>query len=137
MRTTTRARRAALRTAVVAAALFATAAVAAPHASAQDHLGTCMDQEGVRYSTWNGWPVPDVTLREGSTGVCVRALQEALVTVGYVHSWDAATFVDGDFGPKTLDAVLRWQASYPAATGGADGIVGNRTWGYLLASAQG
>ncbi|MBT2471842.1 peptidoglycan-binding protein [Streptomyces sp. ISL-66] len=130
-------RRSAGRTAAVAAMLLAGVAAAVPSASAQDDLGTCMAQEGVRYSSWNGWAVPDVMLRQGSTGVCVRALQEALITVGYVHSWDVAGFVDGDFGPKTLDAVLRWQASYPTATGGADGVVGDRTWGYLLASAQG
>src|SRR5581483_3579508 len=43
------------------------------------------------------------TLHEGASGDDVKALQEALTKAGF------ATDADGDFGPKTLDAVKRFQ----------------------------
>ena len=61
-------------------------------------------------------PYPGVSLRNGSKGHSVRAVQARV---------DA--FVDGDFGAKTEAAVCRWQAANPVA-GPADGVVGPKTW---------
>ncbi|MFC9388613.1 peptidoglycan-binding domain-containing protein [Streptomyces venezuelae] len=76
-------------------------------------------------------------LARGSRGDCVRALQWALIRTNFVDSADVMTFIDGDFGPKTEAAVLRFQSRYPRETGGPDGIVGIKTWGYLLPAAEG
>lgn len=60
------------------------------------------------------------TLRLGSKGPAVTALQEALKAAG------ASIDADSMFGPKTHGAVVAFQR---AAGLGADGIVGPRTWG--------
>ncbi|MFD8636979.1 MULTISPECIES: peptidoglycan-binding protein [unclassified Streptomyces] len=130
-------RRTATRFGVLGATLLMTAGLAAPQASAQaGYLEACENQVGTRYAS-NGWPVPAVNLARGSRGDCVRALQWALVRTAFVDSSDAPTFIDGDFGPKTEAAVLRFQSKYPRETGGPDGIVGIKTWGYLIPAAQG
>ena len=36
--------------------------------------------------------------------------------------------VDGDFGPKTKEAVMKFQESYGLTK---DGIIGKKTWGKL------
>lgn len=59
------------------------------------------------------------TLRKGSTGPSVKALQQALIDLGYLS--DAA---DGNFGSNTLSAVIQFQAVNGLA---ADGIAGNKT----------
>src|SRR5262245_27409538 len=64
------------------------------------------------------------TLRMGSKGEEVTRLQEALKSRGYpVGS-------DGDFGPRTRDAVVDFQKKHGIA---ADGVVGAQTWDALLA----
>ncbi|MBP1743725.1 MAG: fused Zn-dependent amidase/peptidase/peptodoglycan-binding protein [Firmicutes bacterium] len=63
-----------------------------------------------------------VTLRYGSTGESVRALQQQLNSFGY------SLTADGIFGSITLSAVKSFQASKGLA---ADGIVGPLTWGAL------
>jgi peptidoglycan hydrolase-like protein with peptidoglycan-binding domain len=55
------------------------------------------------------------TLRRGSSGESVRALQGKL-------------FVDGVFGPNTEDAVRRFQHVHGLTV---DGIVGPKTWAKL------
>jgi peptidoglycan hydrolase-like protein with peptidoglycan-binding domain len=64
------------------------------------------------------------TLRMGSEGAAVRALQDQLNRAGVQPALDA----DGAFGPRTLAAVRAFQSA-----GGltADGIVGPRTWALL------
>lgn len=68
------------------------------------------------------------TLRRGSTGVAVAALQRALVTLGQ----DIA--VDGQFGPNTERAVRTFQTS---AGIGVDGIVGPQTKKAISAALAG
>ncbi len=60
------------------------------------------------------------TLREGMRGQAVRDLQEELRRLGHF-----AGRTDGIFGPRTLAAVLAFQAQEGIAT---DGIVGPVTW---------
>ena len=59
------------------------------------------------------------TLRKGSTGPNVKALQEALKELGYLS--DAA---DGNFGNNTKNAVVQFQAVNGLA---ADGLAGHQT----------
>jgi lysozyme family protein len=64
----------------------------------------------------------DPTLRQGEKGESVRRLQERLKHVGFDLK------VDGDFGPKTLEAVQSFQRRVGLEP---DGIVGPRTWAKL------
>jgi L,D-peptidoglycan transpeptidase YkuD (ErfK/YbiS/YcfS/YnhG family) len=59
------------------------------------------------------------TLRVGSTGAGVRCLQTRLNQLGF-----GAGPVDGQFGPMTRDAVVRFQRARRLAV---DGVVGRRT----------
>ncbi len=85
--------------------------------------------------TWealpDGGPMP--TLQQGSTGDVVRSLQRVL-TNGAAGQWDTTPQgVDGDFGPHTrssVEAFQRWGGV------GADGIVGDQTWGVSLHAAN-
>jgi peptidoglycan hydrolase-like protein with peptidoglycan-binding domain len=61
----------------------------------------------------------------GSTGEAVRELQRALNSKGA----NPQLAVDGDFGPKTLAAVLAFQKAHSLIV---DGIVGVKTWTELL-----
>ena len=66
---------------------------------------------------------PPPTQREGDSGPLVRVIQAALNNNGF--NVGAA---DGDFGPKTKQAVMNFQRSRGL---GADGIVGPMTWAAL------
>ncbi|GAA0324773.1 hypothetical protein GCM10010302_74880 [Streptomyces polychromogenes] len=79
------------------------------------------------------WEIPTVVLAKGSSGVCVRGLQDALLEAGAVRAEDRPGFVDGSFGPKTYNAVMAFQ-SRSGITGGADGVVGRYTWHHLIAT---
>ena len=70
------------------------------------------------------------TIRKGSTGEAVKTLQRLLRQLQYVNL-DGKTLliVDGNFGSNTEAAVKRWQKNH---LGGADGIVGIKTWNKLL-----
>ena len=68
-------------------------------------------------------PKPRRTLRMGSSGEDVRALQTTLQTLGFLN--DAA---DGKFGAKTREAVRKFQKKSGLAV---DGIVGAATWAAL------
>ena len=61
-------------------------------------------------------------LVRGDKGDLVRKLQSALVRYG------AQIAVDGDFGPRTEAAVLRFQSRQGLSV---DGMVGTETWGAL------
>lgn len=63
-----------------------------------------------------GYPV----VKQGSKGVYVAVLQDALNNLGY-----NAGIIDGVFGNNTKNAVVRYQASKGLAR---DGIVGCNTW---------
>lgn len=72
---------------------------------------------------------PTPTLRANSRGNCVKALQYLLNQwISYKKVPIAKLVVDGSFGPKTLDAVYRFQRMYGL---GVDGIVGPKTWSKL------
>ena len=60
------------------------------------------------------------TLRFGDRGADVMQLQLALSRAGY-----AVGGIDGIFGPKTLNALRRFQAANGLAI---DGIAGMNTW---------
>lgn len=63
------------------------------------------------------------TLRKGMRNEDVKMLQEALNKYGYNLK------VDGDFGPKTYDAVIDFQKTHGLMV---DGVVGMNTWAALL-----
>jgi peptidoglycan hydrolase-like protein with peptidoglycan-binding domain len=67
------------------------------------------------------------SLRQGSRGEAVRELQKLLAAKGY------GIVADGDFGPKTREAVVAFQRSKGLE---ADGLVGPKTWAALRGSAQ-
>lgn len=63
-----------------------------------------------------GYPL----IKQGSRGVYVMVLQDALNYLGY-----SAGSIDGIFGPNTRAAVVRFQRDNNLS---ADGIVGCNTW---------
>ncbi len=77
-------------------------------------------------------PFPDV-LREGDSGVDVRALQYYLDVVAYFTEAVPDIVQDGIFGPSTTQAVIAFQnlAGLPA-----DGVVGRETWNRLEEAYQ-
>lgn len=72
---------------------------------------------------------PGVTLRVGSKGVAVTALQNALNNLGF-----SAGKADGIFGQGTAAAVRAFQASKSLS---ADGVAGNATHGALTVALSG
>ena len=68
------------------------------------------------------------TVRQGSTGPAVQALQVQLVKHG------SSLSTDGDFGPATDSAVRSFQSAHGL---GVDGIVGPATWQELLGTGGG
>lgn len=70
-------------------------------------------------------PLP--TLSQGARGAAVATLQQALASNGF----DAGG-VDGDFGPTTHSAVIRFQQAHGLSV---DGVVGPQTWGALGGSS--
>lgn len=63
-------------------------------------------------------------LRKGSKGNSVKALQILLNGYGY-----SCGLIDGEFGAKTHDAVMKFQKAKGLD---ADGVVGTQTWNKLL-----
>lgn len=66
-----------------------------------------------------------ITLKKGSKGEQVEALQHLLNVEGYKLT------IDGDFGAKTEAAVIAYQKAHAKECGDADGIVGPKTWAAL------
>lgn len=64
------------------------------------------------------WPL----LRPGATGTAVMSLQTRLRWLGY------GVGVDGNFGPGSVDALIRFQQDNGLEP---DGVAGPRTWGAL------
>lgn len=80
----------------------------------------------VKYSVAEITPIHR-TLRNGSKGEDVKALQERLIELGYgmyLGRWGA----DGDFGAGTENAVMAFQDANGLEV---DGIVGPKTWAAL------
>lgn len=67
------------------------------------------------------------TLRKGSTGPSVKALQEELKNLGYLSGK-----ADGNFGSNTHNAVVQFQAVNGLA---ADGLAGNQTQALLFSGS--
>jgi predicted chitinase len=65
---------------------------------------------------------PGTTLRQGSKGANVQAVQQRLSDLGY------SLGVDGNFGPGTAKAVVAFQQKNGL---GNDGVVGPKTWATL------
>lgn len=59
---------------------------------------------------------PIAMLKQGSKGTAVRGLQESLKSLGYFPGR-----IDGDFGPRTRDAVMAFQADNHLTTDGKFG----------------
>lgn len=73
--------------------------------------------------------IPKVTLRRGSTGPCVRYLQDLLNVTSRIN-----LSVDGVFGPATQSAVTNMQRtcrSVHTPPMSVDGIVGKQSWWVL------
>ena len=71
--------------------------------------------------TWAGLDPP--TVKRGSKGDAVKRLQRLLRDFGY-----SPGAVDGDFGPKTEQAVEAFQTDFGLQV---DGIAGPQTWAAL------
>ncbi|KUJ68527.1 hypothetical protein ACZ90_18245 [Streptomyces albus subsp. albus] len=119
----------------VAAAATGALLVSAPTASAASYLNACLSQVGQTQAP-NGMWVPAGKFAMGSSGNCVREIQENLLRYFPLTSWERGNgdFVDGQFGYRTDSAVRRMQEQYHLEV---DGIVGPRTWSVLLSLASG
>jgi hypothetical protein len=77
-----------------------------------------------------GASLPTPTLRQGDSGPNVAQLQEILAFWNYYRHK-----VDGEFGPRTKQALMEWQrALQPLNPGPVDGIYGPRTHAAAAAS---
>lgn len=63
-------------------------------------------------------------IKKGATGAAVAALQAALTHCGYNPTW-----IDGDFGLRTNNMLMAFQAETGLT---ADGICGAQTWAKLM-----
>ncbi|RCX17212.1 peptidoglycan hydrolase-like protein with peptidoglycan-binding domain [Anaerobacterium chartisolvens] len=81
--------------------------------------------DGIVYS--ETWPKLIVTVRKGSTGNAVKAVQYLLK-----HKYGYSIAVDGAFGSGTESTVKAFQRSCNSSEVSIDGIVGETSWRYLL-----
>ena len=80
--------------------------------------------EGQPYTQIQG-PAAGVTLREGSTGISVSALQYFISIIGQFNSEVPVLAIDGIFGPKTTAAVNAVQSQFGLPV---TGTVDQATW---------
>jgi peptidoglycan hydrolase-like protein with peptidoglycan-binding domain len=73
-------------------------------------------------------PVPAAPLKPGDTGAEVKALQRALVQLGY-----AVGTIDGDYGAATKTAVEQFQTASKLT---ADGVFGRATRTAMIAALK-
>ncbi|WP_246113616.1 peptidoglycan-binding domain-containing protein [Streptomyces montanus] len=90
----------------------------------------CVNQVGTRIyrpsSDVATLKIPNVYLRQGSTGACVRYAQELLSS----HlGAPGPGFIDGIFGPTTKRYVRTFQGNAGLSV---DGVVGPNTWYWLM-----
>ena len=81
------------------------------------------------------WQRLIVTVRQGSTGPAVRAVQDQ---INFRNNKNGHTLtVDGIFGPKTKSAVTAFQRAMSTEIRGfaVDGAVGSQTWQALVTEA--
>ena len=92
------------------------------------------------YVSWLGYPCPTLpTLKNGSTGDCVKDVQKGLnnrngnLKLMYGTAWTPLV-IDGKYGTNTYNAVKRFQTEYSNAGKklAVDGIVGPATWDKFL-----
>ena len=83
--------------------------------------------EGQPYTQIQG-PSAGVTLREGSTGISVSALQYFISIIGQFSSSVPVLAIDGIFGPKTAAAVNTVQGRFGLPV---TGIVDQTTWQHI------
>ncbi len=83
--------------------------------------------EGQPYTQIQG-PSAGVTLREGSTGISVSALQYFISIIGQFSSNVPVLAIDGIFGPKTAAAVNTVQGRFGLPV---TGIVDQTTWQHI------
>lgn len=77
-----------------------------------------------------------LNLRPGDKNAQVKTMQALLRGFGYTDSNGNAIAVDGSFGPKTEQALRKYQAANKDANGNkltVDGKCGPKTWGSMLA----
>ena len=104
----------------ILAAAFTVPATAAPPTPTESPPASSFSAADGCY-TWSG------VLKEGSTGEAVRQLQ--IRVAGYA-SYGEVLALDGDFGPKTRQAVTRFQQAYGLS---ADGVAGEQTFAKIYA----
>ena len=80
--------------------------------------------EGQPFTQVQG-PAPGVTLREGSTGVAVSALQYFISIIGQFSPAVPVLAIDGIFGPRTTAAVNAVQSRLGLPV---TGVVDQATW---------
>ena len=80
--------------------------------------------EGQPFTQIQG-PAPGVTLREGSTGPAVSALQYFISIIGQFSSAVPVLAIDGIFGPQTAQAVNTVQSRLGLPV---TGVVDQATW---------
>ena len=80
--------------------------------------------EGQPYTEIQG-PSAGVTLREGSTGIAVSALQYFISIIGQFSSTIPSLTIDGIFGPRTREAVEAAQTRLGLPV---TGVVDEQTW---------
>lgn len=98
--------------------------------AASSHRSQCVHQVGTRpyrpSSDVQTLDVPNVHLRQGSTGACVRYAQ---VLLSSHLGAPGSDFIDGVFGPGTKRYVRTFQRN---ARISVDGVVGPTTWYWLM-----
>lgn len=105
-----------------------------------DALAKHYNMTGVKDTTppiqREGTPVEMISLRPGDKDAQVKTMQAILRGFGYTDNNGKAIAVDGSFGPKTEQALRKYQAANRDANGNkltVDGKCGPKTWGSMLA----
>jgi peptidoglycan hydrolase-like protein with peptidoglycan-binding domain len=84
------------------------------------------DDPVVTDDVWSWWAGDPQVIKPGSTGHYARQCQALLIAAG---AWPEGGKCDGNFGPRSTEALRSWQAKTTLA---ADGTCGPATWAWLL-----
>jgi Putative peptidoglycan binding domain len=112
---------------LAAAGVFNGKSATPPPATVATHPATTA-QTATTATTTSTTPAPEQTLKPGDTGAQVKTLQHALTTLGYPVT------ADGDYGPATEAAVVKFQAANKLDQ---DGVVGPQTLAALQQALSG